>query len=237
MEMVPESGLGGDDTGSERYVRKKEMFEDVNACPVCEGEERYFLLSRYALDVYRCPQCTLSYMHPRIRYDEIFKIYAHDKTAADIYSSEMQVTIDETKYDYGLRLVDCFSDLPKGRILDIGCGTGLFLKRAKRFGYEDCLGVDPNELYKGGYKNTEGITFHSSNLESLDISVLGKDFDCVSMWSTLEHIYYPYALFEGINTIIKPGGIFLFFLPNTNALDCGSLQQFNTIIQSTSPHF
>jgi 2-polyprenyl-3-methyl-5-hydroxy-6-metoxy-1,4-benzoquinol methylase len=218
LVLTPEWKLCVDDSGSNRYKRKQGMYEPVKRCPVCRSKRRQHLVSRFGLDIYRCTNCTHGYMDPRIKYKEIHKIYWHDKTAEDIYTTPMQVKIDKIKYNYGLRLAETYGLPSKGRILDIGCGTGLFLKQAKRFGFKDCVGIDPNKLYIKLYKNMKGIKFYSTDFESLELDELGGNFDCMSMWSVMEHIYDPVKFFTRMNKLMKKSGIFLVFTPNTNAL-------------------
>lgn len=218
LELTPEWKLCVDDSEVERYTRKKDLYEPVTECPVCGKEERRHLVSRFGLDIYRCINCSVGYLDPRIKYEHISKIYWSDATSANIFTTEPQIEVDEIKYDYGLRLAEEWGLPEKGRVLDIGCGTGLFLKRARHFGFDDCVGIDPNKLYLPCYENLDGIRFHSADFESLELDDLGNDFDCMSMWSVLEHIYDPIKFVRRVTTLMKKDGIFLIFVPNTNAL-------------------
>jgi len=218
LELTPEWKMCIDDNGIERYQRKQGMYEPVNECPVCGSKERRFLVSRFGLDIFRCLDCSLGYLDPRIKYDSIQEIYGNDETSAKIYSSEAQIEIDAIKYDYGLRLAEEYGLPAKKKALDIGCGIGLFLKRARKSGFEECVGIDPNKHYMKCYEDLEGIRFHSTGFESLELDELGDNYDCMSMWSVLEHIYDPVKFFTTMNRLMKKDGIFLIFVPNTNAL-------------------
>ncbi len=218
LELTPEWKLCVDDTGKERYQRKGNIYEPVSECPLCGNKERRYLVSRFGLDIYRCPECTVGYLDPRIKYKRIHKIYWSDETSANIFTTDAQSQVDEIKYDYGLNLAKEWGLPGKKKVLDIGCGTGLFLKRAQKFGFDDCVGIDPNKLYLKCYEKVEGIRFYSTDFESLKLDELGDNFDCMSMWSVLEHIYDPVKFFTRMNKLMKKGGIFLIFVPNTNAL-------------------
>lgn len=206
------------DSGEDRYQRREEMYEPVATCPVCGGEKRNHLVSRYSLDIVRCTDCSHGYLDPRIKYEDIHKIYWNDTTSAAIFSTPTQIKVDSLKYDYGLKLADTWGFVSKERILDIGCGTGLFLKRAKRFGFTDCVGIDPNKLYLDCYEGIDGINFYSSDFEALELEELGVDFDCMSMWSVLEHIYDPVKFLTRLSSLMRKGGLFIILVPNTNAL-------------------
>jgi 2-polyprenyl-3-methyl-5-hydroxy-6-metoxy-1,4-benzoquinol methylase len=206
------------DTGEDRYQRMEGCWEDVNECPVCGSGEREFSLARFALDIYRCKNCTHRYLSPRVKFEEAMKIYADDKTASDIYTQPLQKEIDEIKYQYGLDLIEQLSSTGKGKIMDIGCGAGVFLEMAYKNGWNQCVGVDVNERYSDIYLEAKGIQFINSSFESLEPERLGKDYDCISMWSALEHLYDMHGILEGIKGIVRQGGLLYVLVPNAESL-------------------
>ena len=126
--LIREHAMVVIDTGQERYQRVEGCWENVETCPVCGTQDRDFSLSRFGLDIYRCANCSHRYLNPRVKFDVAMKLYADDKTASDIYTQPMQVEIDEIKYQYGLDLMDQLHLPAKNKIMDIGCGAGVFLK-------------------------------------------------------------------------------------------------------------
>ncbi|MBM3711910.1 MAG: methyltransferase domain-containing protein, partial [Actinobacteria bacterium] len=173
------------DTGVERYQRKQGCWERVESCPVCGSSDNEFFLHRLGLDIYRCKKCSHRYLNPRIKYSEAMKIYEDDKTASDIYTVPIQIKIDEIKYQYGLELINQLIIGNKRKIMDIGCGAGVYLKIAFKNGWEQCIGVDVNERYSNIYKENKGIQYISSSFETLDPDKLGENYDCISMWNVL----------------------------------------------------
>ena len=69
-------------------------------------------------------------MNPRIKFKVIERLYQDDKTSADIYTQKTQIDIDKKKYNYGLKIIESLSSRNKGKIMDLGCGAGYFLKQA-----------------------------------------------------------------------------------------------------------
>jgi len=225
--MTREHSKVTNDTKKDRYERINGLWEIVNNCPVCNSLERGFFLNRFGLDIYRCNQCTHRYLSPRVKYDEAMKLYADDKTSSDIYSQEWQIKIDETKYQYGLDLIKMVKPPNNKKIMDIGCGAGGFLKLAEKNNWINCVGVDVNERYQPNYKEINGVQFISVNFESLDINKLGKDYDCIAMWSVLEHIYDVNGMLKILRGMLKKGGLLFILVPNVESLATNLMREMS----------
>lgn len=216
--LIREHAMLVDDTGKERYKRIEKYWENVDECPVCGSSERENFLTRFGLEIYRCDKCTHRYLSPRVKYEDAMRIYADDKTASDIYTKPLQVEIDEIKYDYGLSLIEQLNPPAKEKIMDIGCGAGVFLKMAEKNGWDTCVGIDVNERYSDIYSEAKGVQYISSNFEALDKDKLGGEYDCISMWSVLEHLYDLHSLLDTMTDMIKKDGLLFILVPNVESL-------------------
>lgn len=216
--LIREHAKVVEDTGRDRYQRIGDVWEDVSTCPVCDSSAREPFLTRMGLDIYRCTSCTHRYLSPRIKFEAAEKIYMDDKTASDIYTQPLQVEIDEIKYQYGLDLVEQLSPSSKNKIMDLGCGAGVYLKMAARNGWKQCVGVDINQRYSEIYSAADGIQFINSSFERLDPKKLGNDYDVISMWSVLEHLYDKHATLATLKEMLRPGGLLFILVPNVESL-------------------
>lgn len=217
-KMSREQALVVEDTGRDRYQRRPGIWEDVTQCPVCGHADNEFMLSRFGQDIMRCPQCTHRYSTPRVTFETANKLYMDDKTASDIYTQPMQVEIDEIKYQYGIDLIDKLGPPERSKIMDLGCGSGVFLRVAEANGWGECVGIDINERYADIYAQTKGVQFINSSFEDLDIARVGSDYDVIAMWSVLEHLYNVHDILDKLHAIIKPGGLFFILVPNVESL-------------------
>jgi 2-polyprenyl-3-methyl-5-hydroxy-6-metoxy-1,4-benzoquinol methylase len=206
------------DTGIERFQRKQGYWEEIKRCPVCKSNSNEFFLSRLGLDIFRCRECSHRYLNPRIIYAEAMKIYEDDKTASDIYTVPIQIKIDEIKYQYGLELINQLITGNKKKIMDIGCGAGVFLKIAFKNGWDQCVGIDVNERYSNIYKESKGIQYISSSFENLNPDKLGENYDCVSMWNVLEHLYDLHGILKVIKHLLRKDGLLFIMVPNVESL-------------------
>ncbi len=205
------------DTEIDRYQRIEGFWEPVKACPVCGNKEREFFLSRLGMDIYECNQCTHRYMDPRVTFDKACELYSDDKTASDIYTQPIQKDIDRIKYEYGLELIEQLTP-NRDKIMDIGCGAGFFPELADKRGWGKSVGVDINQRYNNVYEDMNGVQFINSTFEDLSRDVVGDEYDCISMWGTLEHLYDLNDITEKVYSLLKPGGLFFVLVPNVTSL-------------------
>ncbi len=113
-------------------------------------------------------------------------------------------------------------------VLDIGCGSGLFLNtfltKAK-----NKYGIDISEEALKNSKNSNIIT-KCVNLNTEEIN-LGKQFDTIFCMDVLEHLYLPLDVMFKIKKVLKPGGYLIITLPN----DISNIQKKLKIIFETTP--
>ena len=100
----------------------------------------------------------------------------------------------------------------KGKILDIGAGTGDFLLVAKNDGWQT-VGVEPSERAKGIAKS-KSISFveEITELES-------HSFDVISMWHVLEHVPDLDKQIKELKRLLKPNGTLIIAVPNFKSYD------------------
>lgn len=206
------------DTGADRYQRKSGLWQEQNSCPVCSSAERHHFLSRLGIEYWRCESCGHVYQAPILTLGNAIKLYSDDKTSADIYTTEYQKGIDRLKYQYGIDVIDSLTPPSRKKIIDIGCGAGVFLQVARDSGWETCVGIDANENYISVHSGEKGIQFINGNFEALDPEMVGSDYDVLSMWSVLEHIYDPNTFLASIKKIMKPGALIFLLVPNVKSL-------------------
>jgi len=97
-------------------------------------------------------------------------------------------------------------------ILDIGCGTGDFLIRAKEEGWKT-FGFEPNKKAQI-ISNTKKINL----IEDLD-SFEKHSFDVITMWHVLEHVPDLDKQIKQIKSLLKPDGLLIIAVPNFKSFD------------------
>ena len=100
----------------------------------------------------------------------------------------------------------------EGSLLDIGAGTGDFLKYAKHTGW-NINGVEPNEGARD-LAGKKGIV-----LESTIEDFKGKTFEVITLWHVLEHLPNLEETIFKIEKLLKPGGTLIIAVPNFKSYD------------------
>lgn len=104
--------------------------------------------------------------------------------------------------------------LPKGRVVDVGCGDGMFLDMAKQLGWRT-LGIelDPEAakvVRASGHELVQG-TYEA-------LAAFDKEIDCIICSHVLEHVHDPKALFLAMSEALKMGGVVLLSMPNAGSI-------------------
>lgn len=100
----------------------------------------------------------------------------------------------------------------KGRLLDIGAGTGDFLYEAKKREWK-INGIEPSEkartlaLEKGVKLSIDPDGFTSNK------------FDVITLWHVFEHVYDLKVQLLELEHLLKPGGLLIIAVPNFKSYD------------------
>lgn len=99
---------------------------------------------------------------------------------------------------------------PAGRLLDVGCGNGAFLLRAREAGW-NVQGIEPDPV-AAGQALAAGLSIHAR-----DISACGAPsggFDVVTLSHVLEHLHDPASMLASCRDLLRPGGMLWLATPN-----------------------
>jgi SAM-dependent methyltransferase len=135
---------------------------------------------------------------------------------ADKYFDEIDNLPEADNYflpvlrDVGLEI-----DFKSARVLDVGCGTGLFLKPLIETGCTECYGVDGPSAYAyraiaRGYRDVKFV----ADLNNTPLPFADETFDLVVCKDVFEHLLNPLYALSDIRRVLKNNGLFLFHVPN-----------------------
>lgn len=137
---------------------------------------------------------------------------------------ETQLQFNHQRLKWQVELLK--STLNEGsKVLDVGCGGGAFLLKAKQSGFEvEGLELDVNRASYSS--NVVGCVIHGIPVDNESfISSHREYYDAVTLWDVIEHVNFPVSVIKSIYSILKPGG-YLFI--DTPAKD-GFYHQFGDI--------
>lgn len=101
------------------------------------------------------------------------------------------------------------------RLLDIGCGSGTFVKVALEAGF-DAYGLEQSqEAVSIGQINTPGRIFHGSEQ---DLISRGEKFDILTLFHALEHMTDPFRYLKDLRKLLRMPGKVIIQVPNAGSL-------------------
>jgi SAM-dependent methyltransferase len=103
---------------------------------------------------------------------------------------------------------------PDAAILDVGCGTGAWLRRLSEAGYSNLWGVD---------QDVSNVGFASARVATVDLDQDGfpfgdQRFSLITAIEVIEHLENPGRLYHLARHYLEDGGYLLLTTPNMHSL-------------------
>lgn len=203
-------------------------------CPLCASGEislhlicKDHFISKENFEIYKCASCGFLFTqdHPdensMPRYYDSDEYISHSDTSEGL-SNKLYRLVRGIMLRRKRVLIQKTSVLRTGSILDIGCGTGYFGGAMKKAGWQ-VTGIEINEKARSLAASRFGLNV----ISPVEISVLpDHSFDIITLWHVLEHFHDPFKYFSDISNLLKPGGVCIVALPNSNSYDAKHFKQF-----------
>jgi 2-polyprenyl-3-methyl-5-hydroxy-6-metoxy-1,4-benzoquinol methylase len=202
--------------------------ENLVSCPVCgDGGSvnlfqcKDFVATGEMFQLVRCRGCSFVYTNPRPSLAEIGKYYQTPNYVSHA-GSKQQMGLVYRLYDIvrnisngqKLRVIRTYND--GGKLLDLGCGLGYFLKAATETGVFDATGVDVSE---------DAVRFAK---EELKLSVYDEShlrlfppgaFNVITQWHVLEHVHQLNDRVRDLKRLLQAEGTMFIAVPNCDSWD------------------
>jgi 2-polyprenyl-3-methyl-5-hydroxy-6-metoxy-1,4-benzoquinol methylase len=193
-------------------------------CLLC-GRREFLILNSFLLNgqrfyVVRCKLDGMMWLEPQPMeqfyarlYGERYHTTGSDDPLLEQATLDVHSNVDELKRTARVRLGQIERFVDKGSLLEVGFGSGALLELAKQKGWL-VLGL---EIDQGCVDQmlAKGISAHKSSI--LGCEAERESFDVVTMYSVIEHVLDPIAYLNKASELLKPGGILILRLPDTEA--------------------
>ena len=133
-----------------------------------------------------------------------------DQEAAYI---ETQLQANLNKFNNQVKVLARHLPLQNARILDIGCGGGLFLSLLQQKGAQ-VTGIELSDSRAQYAQTRHGLLIDKHPIESAYWQDgYAQHFDAVTLWDVIEHVNYPFQTFQSAANVLKPGGLLVVDTP------------------------
>jgi SAM-dependent methyltransferase len=172
------------------------------------------LAEKNNFEIIMCENCKFIHVVPIPTDDDLLNLYKNQFFQKikpnDIEKEDLESEYWKTTYDDKLFSAKNFLG-KSGHFLDIGCGSGSLLLRAKELGWE-VFGIEPSQI-AAKYAENKGLSIIEDFFQNIDFSSLGK-FDVIHMKNLLEHTPSPVKILEKCKSILSDQGILIIEVPN-----------------------
>jgi 2-polyprenyl-3-methyl-5-hydroxy-6-metoxy-1,4-benzoquinol methylase len=177
-------------------------------CLLCGGLRHRVVFREFDIDILQCLGCR-----------HVFSSFAGDPHYAEFWGGEVANEVDPYWWKARDRMYQDF--LTKflasrsGRLLDMGCGLGFFVRKVARLGTWEAYGreISPAAVrYSHEKFGLDNIT--CGRLE--DVEFPPGSFDVITFWDVIDHILSPDPVLRRCHALLRDGGICFLRTPNVS---------------------
>jgi len=191
-------------------------------CPICHKElttqnykESYISpYNNQEYKLYECPNCDVHWWEPLKIIPEFYESEIFESYVA--FHEGVRLRLGQ----YHEAFFEHFPQINRGRLLDVGCGDGVFLKHAKQAGFE-VWGIDfDRKSVEVARKALNTDTIYAMSLEEFYEYAKKKKlkFDVITFFEVLEHQDKPREFLRMVRELLKEGGYIAGSVPNRERL-------------------
>lgn len=184
-----------------------EQSETTLECPACgRGEASVLFESKNGYPIVRCATCGLAYTDAR-RAPPASTLYPEFDQSESAIPTLLRRWLGVFMHH---REAIVRGVVPRGRLLDFGCGSGSFARWMAQAGGYEVVGLEPFSL--------------RTPVESPHLRLIGEplasaaphlgQFDVITLWHVLEHLARPTEVLRTLSGLLAPGGVMVVSVPN-----------------------
>jgi len=180
-------------------------------CPLCLSGGAKEIYENH-ISLFKCRGCGIIFngKHRQLDYNDDYFTNQYKNQYGKTYIEDFNDIYAVSKHRIK-RILNIKKDIDKSRLLEIGSAMGFFLKAALDSGIKDVLGIEISG-YAAKYCS-EKLQINVINSSFNDSDFKGQ-FDIISAWYFLEHVYDPLTVITTIFNSLNINGIFAFSAPS-----------------------
>jgi SAM-dependent methyltransferase len=113
-----------------------------------------------------------------------------------------------------------------GSVLDVGCGSGNFLRCMKEKGFS-AFGIEPSGSGSEYAREAHGVDIYRGMIEDYLSASSGRTFDVITLLNVLEHLTNPVQILLRLSRVLSSDGVMAIVVPDARFHDLvGRLRRF-----------
>lgn len=202
-------------------------------CPVCGSPDiknvlsvKDYTVSNETFVIAECNSCSLRFTQDVPDAASIAPYYksenyiSHTNTSKGLinrlYQSVRKRTLKQKR-----RLIERASGIKKGRLLDVGSGTGAFANEMQQAGWQ-VTGLEPDA-------DARAVGKQSYNIDLADIGqfyqLQESSYDVITMWHVLEHVHDLQGYIAKLKLLMTENGKLFIAVPNYTSKDAAAYKE------------
>jgi 2-polyprenyl-3-methyl-5-hydroxy-6-metoxy-1,4-benzoquinol methylase len=203
-------------------------------CPVCASASitpvlraKDYTVSGEDFSIWECRDCTLRFTQDAPSLNAIGRYYksedyiSHTNTSRGLINKLYQAVRKRT-LKQKRQLVCKTTGKKQGSLLDVGSGTGSFVKEMKDHGWQ-VTGLEPDADARQVAK--EHFDCELQDSDKL-FSLAPDSFDAITLWHVLEHVHDLTGYMQQLKLLLKSDGRFMVAVPNYTSLDAANYKEY-----------
>ena len=210
------------------------MMESMK-CQCCNSEKLNFLYEgkdrlhciEGDFSLFKCHNCSVVSVRPLLSNEELNQYYPENYISYPEPIDKEMLIIKRLDRQFGVfkrrNKIERYTGKRRGKILDVGCATGVFLKEMQNHGWE-AYGVEPSVYAAGIAVDQQGLDVFNGYLSEAKFEE--HFFDVITFWDVFEHLPNPVETMQIIKRMLKPDGTLVICMPNTESWERKIFKQY-----------
>jgi len=121
-----------------------------------------------------------------------------------------------------------------GAVLDVGCGSGNFLRCMKQAGF-CAFGIEPSGSGSQYGRESHGIDIFHGMIEDYAKQNFERQFDAITLLNVLEHLTQPAQTVRQLRHVLAPDGVLAVVVPDARFHDL--IGRFRRLLRIADPFY
>jgi 2-polyprenyl-3-methyl-5-hydroxy-6-metoxy-1,4-benzoquinol methylase len=182
----------------------------IDRCYVCHSQDYRLAFGQKFPQIVTCAGCGLIYTRELLPWDVMAQKYVAGEFSPLLYYQQTIPADMETAKEE-LKVLGRHTG--PGRLLDVGCCNGTFMRMATAQGWAP-LGLDINPAAAQSCRAL-GLNAEAGQVE--DMAIPADKYDACHMGDVIEHLSDPIRTLRHISRMLRPGGVIMVSTPNIDS--------------------